>query len=262
MAELGRAPISGCVICYQEADRIADCLRSMAWCDELVVVDSGSTDGTQELAVEHGARLVVHAPFPGHRQQKQFAVEQASHDVVFCLDADERCTDELAARIEALRRAGPLADGYEMPRHNHYLGKVLRFGLHVPDRKLRLFDRRRGAWGGRNPHDHVEMQRGARVERLSEGIEHLSYRDFAHHRRTIASFSRISAEALAAEGRRGGLLDLVVRPPAVFVKSLLWKLGFLDGWRGFVVAAMASYATWRKYCCLRAQPDSEGEATR
>ena len=138
---------------------------------------------------------------------------------------------------------------------------LLRFGLHVPDRKLRLFDRRKGRWGGRNPHDHVEMQPDARVARLGEGIEHLSYRDFAHHKRTIDSFTRIAAEAMAAEGKRGTPLDLLVRPPAVFVKSLLLKLGFLDGWRGFTVAAMAAYTDWKKYWRLMRQPRrAAGEA--
>ena len=149
MADVDAAPISGCVICYQEADRIADCLRSLSFCDEVVVVDSGSTDGTQAIVERHGARLLTNVPFPGHKQQKQFAVDQARHDFVFCLDADERCTPELAERIEQLRRLPERADGYETPRRNHYLGRILRFGLHVPDRKLRLFDRRVGRWGGR-----------------------------------------------------------------------------------------------------------------
>jgi glycosyltransferase involved in cell wall biosynthesis len=247
MPEAKRAPVSGCVICYQEADRIEDCLRSLRFCDEVVVVDSGSTDGTQEIAARCGARLVTNAPFPGHKEQKQFAVEQAEHDLVFCLDADERCTPALAARIEELLLSGLAADGYEMPRHNHYLGRVLRHGLHVPDRKLRLFDRRKGRWGGRNPHDRVELAAGASVARLREGIEHLSYRDFAHHLRTIDSFTRIAADALAEEGKRATPLDLLVRPPAVFVKSLLLKLGLLDGWRGVAVASMAAYTDWKKY---------------
>ncbi len=247
MASGARTPISGCVICWQEQDRIADCVRSLAFCDEIVVVDSGSTDGTQRIAAELGARVVENKPFPGHREQKQFAVEQCRFDHVFCLDADERATPELSARLRELQARGPLGVAYEMPRHNHYLGRISRHGLFVPDRKVRLFDRRQARWGGRNPHDHVELQPGVIGERLAEGIEHLSYRDFAHHLRTIDSFTRIAAQALRDEGRHCTPVDLLVRPPSVFVKSLLLKLGFLDGWRGFVIAAMAAYTDWKKY---------------
>jgi glycosyltransferase involved in cell wall biosynthesis len=146
-----RTPISGSVICYQEADRIADCLRSLSFCDEIVVVDSGSTDGTGAIAAELGARVVVNAPFPGHREQKQFAIEQCRHDYVFCLDADERCTEALRVLVSSLQQNGLTAPGYEFPRHNHYLGRVVRHGLSWPDRKLRLFDRRRGRWAGCQP---------------------------------------------------------------------------------------------------------------
>ena len=242
-----RTPISGCVISFQEADRIADCIRSLSFCDEVIVVDSGSTDGTRQIAAELGARVLINQPFPGHREQKQFAVEQAAHAFVFCLDADERCTEALQQRVRAMQQQGLAAAAYEMPRLNHYLGRISRHGLFVPDRKVRLFDRSRARWGGRNPHDRVDVQPGARCERLTEGIEHLSYRDFRHHLRTIDSFTRIAAQALAAEGRRTNPFDLLVRPPAVFVKSLLLKLGCLDGWRGFVIAAMAAYTDWKKY---------------
>jgi glycosyltransferase involved in cell wall biosynthesis len=253
VTESAPVPISGCVICYQEADRIADCVRSLSFCDEVVVVDSGSTDGTQRIASELGARVIENRPFPGHREQKQFAVEQARFDHVFCLDADERCTPALQQRVRQLQQQG-LAAAYEMPRHNHYLGRISRHGLFVPDRKIRLFDRRSARWGGRNPHDRVELAAGVVCERLPEGIEHLSYRDFQHHLRTIDSFTAIAARQLAAEGKRANLFDLLVRPPAVFVKSLLLKLGFLDGGRGFVIAAMAAYTDWLKYWRLWRTP--------
>lgn len=260
MPERRLTPISGCVICYQEADRIADCVRSLACCDEVVVVDSGSTDGTREIAAGLGARVIVNQPFPGHREQKQFAIEQARFDHVLCLDADERCTPALVERVRSLRDGGLHADAYEMPRHNRYLGAVLRHGLAAPDRKIRLFDRRKARWGGRNPHDRVELNTGARAERLAEGIEHLSYRDFRHHLRTIDSFTHIAAQALAADGRRSNAFDLLVRPPSVFVKSLVLRLGFLDGWRGFVAAAMAAYTDWKKYWRLLRLPRAGGSA--
>jgi glycosyltransferase involved in cell wall biosynthesis len=239
--------LSGCVICHQEEDRIADCLRSLRFCDEVVVVDSGSTDRTREIAASLGARVIVNAPFPGHREQKQFAIEQAAHDWVFCLDADERATPALQARVRELAAAGLLGAAYELPRRNHYLGRPVRAGLFWPDRKVRLFDRRLARWGGTNPHDRVDVAAGQTVTRLQEPIEHLSFRDFRHHLRTIDSFTAIAARAMRAEGRRANPLDLLVRPPSVAIKSLLLRRGFLDGWRGFLIAAMAAYTDWKKY---------------
>jgi len=254
VAEAGPVPISGCVICYQEADRITDCVRSLAsFCDEIVVVDSGSTDGTQDLARQLGARIIENRPFPGYREQRQWAVAQTRFDQVFCLDADERCTEALQRRVQQLRQR-PMAVAYEMPRQNHYLGRILRHGLFVPDRKLRLFDRRFVRFVGRNPHDRIEVVPGQVCERLPEAIEHLSYRDFRHHLRTIDRFTAVAARELAAAGRRTNPFDLLVRPPAVFVKSYLLKLGLLDGWRGIVVAVMAAYTDWLKYWRLFRQP--------
>ncbi|MEM7202490.1 MAG: glycosyltransferase family 2 protein [Planctomycetota bacterium] len=246
-----RTPISGCVIAYQEEDRIADCVRSLSFCDEVIVVDSGSQDRTRELAEEAGARVVIHAPFPGYREQKQYAAMVAAHDWVLSLDADERITPELRERIEGLRGDGLRGAAYEMPRRNHYLGRVIRRGLFWPDRKVRLFDRRRARWGGTNPHDKVMVDSDGEVARLSEPIEHLSYRDLRHQLRTIDSFSRIAAVALHNEGRRATWLDLLFRPPAVMFKSLVLKRGFLDGWRGFLISGLAGYHSWLKYWRLR-----------
>lgn len=255
-----RTPISGVVICHQEEDRIGDCVRSLVCCDEVVVVDSGSTDRTREIAAGLGARVLLHAPFPGHVEQKQYAIAAARHDWVFCLDADERATPALQQRIRDLAAAGLQGAAYEMPRRNHYLGRVVRAGLFWPDRKIRLFDRRKARWGGTNPHDRVEVGPGVQIRRLDEPIEHLSYRDLRHHLRTIDSYSRIAALALAAAGRRAGPFDLLLRPPAVFVKSLLLKRGFLDGWRGFVIAALAAYTDWLKYWRLWRLPRRGGAA--
>ena len=255
-ANAGSVPISACIITYQEADRIVACLESVAFCAEVIVVDSGSTDATTELCAEHGARVVERTPFPGHIEQKRFAVEQARHDWVLCIDADERVSPELSAEILRLAEGGMAARAYEMPRRNHYLGRIVRRGLFWPDRKLRLFDRRFGIWGGTNPHDKVvERTEGAfgptGIVRLQGPLDHDSYRSFSDHLRTIDSFTAIAAKALRAQGRRSRIVDLLVRPPAVVIKSLVLKRGFLDGWRGFVIAGMAGYYDWLKYWRLR-----------
>ena len=248
-------PISGCVIAFQEEDRIEDCVRSLAFCDEVIVVDSRSTDRTRELAEAGGARVVVNHPFPGHREQKQFAVESATHDWVLCLDADERVMPGLRDEIEVLRRKGMPADAYDVERRNHYLGRIVKYGMFGPERKIRLFDRRRARWGGVNPHDRVEVAEGGRVEKMRGAIEHLSYRDFAHHKGTIDSFTRIAASAMYERGRRASTFDLLVRPTAAAIKSFAIQLGFLDGWRGFVIAWMAGRYDWLKYKRLRALGD-------
>ncbi len=263
-------PVSGCVIAFQEEEHIAACVLSLlACCDEVVVVDSGSTDRTRDLAQAAGARVVVNAPFPGHREQKQIAADLATHDWVLSLDADERVTEELAAQIVQLKQTGLATPAYEMPRRNHYLGRVLRGGIFVPDRKVRLFDRRAARWGGRNPHDKVLVSPAhGQPTRLGAPIEHYSYKDLRDHLRTIDALTAIAARSLRDEGRRFAWFDLLLRPVAVFAKSLFLKLGLRDGWRGWLVAAMAFYYDWLKYWRLRAEwkrrphvtPRSQGAA--
>lgn len=257
----GRTPISGCVITFQEVDRIEACVRSLACCDEVVVVDSGSTDGTCELAASLGARVVHNAPFPGFAAQRQFAVEQCRHDFVLCLDADERVTDELAAEIRALAGAGHLRGGYLLPRSNRYLGRRMRFGLFSPDRKLRLFDRRLGkVTTERPPHDHVALQAGVPVTELRGALDHLNYRTVAAHLRTIDSYARQFARHVATTGKRVLLVEVPVRAAAVLIKSLLLKLGFLDGWRGVWCSWLAAYSTWLKYWRAWREPRRREEA--
>ncbi|MBM4061471.1 MAG: glycosyltransferase family 2 protein [Planctomycetes bacterium] len=253
-AEPQRTPISGCVICWQEADRIADCVRSLGFCDEVVVVDSGSTDGTREIAAGFGARVVVNAPFPGCAAQRQLAVDLARHDFVLCLDADERVEPALGARIAALAAAGALRGGYRMQRRNRYLGRVMRHGLFVPDWKLRLFDRRAGRVVANPPHDHVAMEPGVPIEDLAGCLEHLNYRRLRDHLRTIDSYASQAAAAMGVAGRRAGPFDLAVRPVAVFLKSLVLKLGLLDGWRGWLCAGLAAWHDWLKYWRLLRLP--------
>ncbi len=247
----GRARISACIVAFQEADRIGPCLESLSFCDEILVVDSHSTDRTRELAAEHDAR-VIERDWPGHVAQKEFAVRAAKHDWVLCVDADERVSDGLRDEICALRDAGFFGhSGWEMPRCSRYLGRWIRHGTWYPDLSLRLFDRRRGHWGGNDPHDHVQLD--SAPGRLKNELLHEPYRSIDDHLATIASYTTIMADGMAARGRRASLLDLIVRPTARFFVFYVWKRGFLDGWRGFVLAVLATYYVFLKYAKLVAR---------
>lgn len=242
-----RPPVSACIVACDEEDRLGACLDSLGWCDEILVVDSHSRDGTRELARARGAR-VIERDWPGHVEQKEFAVRAAAHDWVLCIDADERVSPELVREIEALRAGGFGAAGYELPRVSRYLGRWIRHGTWYPDWKLRLFDRRRGGWGGRNPHDRVSVD-GA-VERLRGELLHEPYRTFEDHLATIDRYTTITAEAMRAEGRRARLSDVVLRPPARFLVFYVLRRGFLDGWRGLLLAYLAAHYVRLKYAKL------------
>ena len=243
-----RPRVSACIITRDEEDRLPDCLASLGWCDEMVVVDSHSTDRTRAIAESAGAR-VIERDWPGHVAQKEFAVRAATHDWVFCIDADERVSEELAAEIEARRAAGfEGAAGYSLPRLSSYLGRPIRHGSWYPDRKLRLFDRRCGGWSGRDPHDRVVVQ--GRVEELRSDLLHQPYRSFDDHLRTIDRYADIMAEELRRDGRRARLLDIVLRPPLRFLSFYVLRGGFLDGWRGLLLAYLAAHYVRLRYVKL------------
>jgi glycosyltransferase involved in cell wall biosynthesis len=247
-----RAPgLSACVIAFNEADRIGPCLASLACCDEVLVVDSHSTDRTREIAAAQGAR-VIERDWPGFVAQKEFAVRGARHDWVLCLDADERLSPPLQAELRALRAAGfPGAAGWEMPRLTHYLGGWIRHGTWYPDRQLRLFDRRRGKWVSPPAyalHERVELD--SAPARLRHAILHEPYRTFADHLRTIDHYTTIMADGLHRHGRRARVSDVVLRPCFAFVKFYCLKLGVLDGWRGLLLASLHAHYVRLKYAKL------------
>lgn len=241
-------PLSICVITYNEEGNIRDCLESVRWAEEIVIVDSGSDDLTVEIAREFTDR-VIEREFTGHVEQKNFCLDQASHEWVLCLDADERISPGLREEIEsALAKEAVGADGFTAPRKTFYMGKWIRHGGWYPDCKLRLFRRERGRWGGENPHDRVMLD--GRVAALSGEILHYTYRDLAHHLQTINLFSRISAESKRSRGVRYAALRMIVHPAAKFLKSYFFQAGFLDGMAGFLIAVMAAYSVFLKYAKL------------
>jgi glycosyltransferase involved in cell wall biosynthesis len=244
----GRSGLSACIITYNEADRIEACLRSVSFCDEIIVVDSHSTDATRELASALGAR-VIERDWPGYRSQKQFAVDAARNDWVLCLDADERVTDELRVGIAALRDRGfERFAGLSIPRITDYFGRFLRHGNAYPDRLVRLFDRRRGGWIGHEIHENTRVN--GRVGRLHGHLEHYSYRSLTDHHNRMQRYADLMARALFKSGKRCGLAKVLINPQWRFVRGYILRLGFLDGWRGLVFALIEANYVRRKYLQL------------
>lgn len=242
-----RAPVSATIITLNEAANIEAALASVAFCDERLVVDCGSKDGTVERARELGAK-VIHHPWPGHVAQKNYAVDQAAHEWILSIDADERITPQLREEIEATL-ASPQCDAYAMPRLNFYLGRWIRHSGWYPDAKIRLFRKSNGRWGGENPHDRVEVK--GKAGRLRGDLQHYPYRDLAHNIDTVNRYTTIAAAERFNKDRRVGLLRLLAEPPLVIMKKYLLQLGFLDGWPGLVIAATSGYYVFAKHAKLR-----------
>jgi glycosyltransferase involved in cell wall biosynthesis len=230
-----------------EEDRLEACLRSADFADEWIVVDSHSTDRTREIAAACGAQ-VVERDWPGHVEQKNFALSLARNDWVLCLDADERLSPELRGAILAALDGADLADGFEMNRRSWYLGRWIRHGGWYPDRKVRLFRRSRGKWDGANPHDRVRL--GGRKARLRGDLLHYSYRCLADHLRTVDSFTTIAARGKRERGEHADLLSITLRPAWKFLRMYLLKAGFLDGAPGFFAAVTSAYYVFLKYAKL------------
>jgi glycosyltransferase involved in cell wall biosynthesis len=240
--------ISACVITLNEADRIEACLKSLAFCDEIVVVDSGSTDATRELAAAGGARVLQRA-FDGYRAQKEFAVRAARHDWVLCVDADERVTAALRASIETARTPGFAAAGYRFARATEYFGAFLRHGNAYPDRVLRLFDRRRGGFrGGREIHEHASVD--GPVQTLAGDLEHRAYRSLSDQLARLDRYAQLMAEHQHASGRHAHVYNVIFNPFWRFLRGYVLRGGFLDGWRGLVYAYVEANYVRQKFIKL------------
>lgn len=237
-------PFTVTVITFNEERNIRDCLESVSWAPHIVVIDSGSTDRTVEIAREFTDHVTV-TDWPGHVQQKNRAVEQAPTDWILSLDADERVSPEMRVEVEAAMASEPTVAGFSFPRRTRYLGQWIRHGGWYPDRKLRLFDRRRARWGGTNPHDHVEAD-GPVTERFGD-ILHYTYRDMKHHLEVIDFFTDIAARERDLAGRkRWPVLGMLFNPPFKFCKMYFLQRGYRDGFAGFVVAGLGALYVFLK----------------
>ncbi|MBI3091841.1 MAG: glycosyltransferase family 2 protein [Candidatus Tectomicrobia bacterium] len=239
--------VSACVITYNEERNIEGCLESLKWCDEIIVVDSFSTDKTVELARRYTAKVRQHR-LVSHPEQKNLAISCATHAWVLNVDADERVTPALAAEIQEALAAnrGDIA-GYLMPRRTYFLGHWFRHGAWYPDRKLRLFRRDRGRFGGVNPHDKVVLDGPTQL--LRNDLLHYTYRDLSHNLATIDKYSD-HFTAHATLHPLWPIPAMLVKPPLKFLETFIYKRGFLDGLPGFVVAVMNSFYIFLKYAKL------------
>ncbi len=249
--------ISVVIITKNEERNLARCLASVASiADDVVVVDSFSTDATERIAREHGARFVQHA-FEGHIEQKNWAITQAKFPWVLSLDADEALDEKLQRSIAKVKRDSD-ATGYTMNRLTNYCGTWIRHGGWYPDVKLRLWDSRKGRWAGTNPHDRYELEAGGQVVHLDGDLLHFSYNSVSDHVRQADYFTTIAAKAYFEQGRTAPVWKLLLSPIAKFIGSYFVQLGFLDGYHGFLIARISAHATFQKYKKLRSLRHSAG----
>jgi glycosyltransferase involved in cell wall biosynthesis len=211
-------------------------------------VDSGSTDRTTELATNLGARI-VEANWRGYSGQKNWAAEQASNDWILSLDADEALSEALEAEIWNLKKSGPRYDGYTMPRLARYLGRWILHSGWYPDRKIRLYDRRKAKWVGDFVHETVHVD--GRVGHLESNILHFTCESLAEHVKTMDRYTTLAAQELAGRRIAVPLTRLIWAPPWTFLRTYIFQLGFLDGLEGLIIAYMAAFYTFLKYAKAR-----------
>lgn len=242
--------ISAVIITFNEEAKIADAIRSVAWADEVLVVDSESTDRTREIASEFGARVIVEK-WRGFAAQKQYATDQASHDHIFSLDADERVSEKLKDEIIKIRDSNIAADGYRISRLSTYLGREIRHSGWYPDWQLRFFDRTKGRWKDVAIHESIEMDPEATSSKLTGDILHFSIDSIKQHAEMItARYAPLSAEAMFNRGTRTSPVKIALLPVITFLQTYLIKAGFLDGFAGLVISYFAAYNVFLKHLLL------------
>lgn len=239
--------LSVTVITRNEAADIGQALASVAWADEIVVVDAQSTDDTVAIARRATDRVVVRE-WPGYIAQKNHAAALASHDWILSLDADERVTPALAEEIRQLIAGGPDAAAYRIPRVTWHLGRWVRATDWYPDYQTRLYDRRAARWTGKYVHEAVAAD--GRTGQLRGELQHYAYRDIADHLETIDRYTTLAARQMHEAGRRAGVFDVTVHPPLAFLRNYLARGGVREGLPGFIISALNSYYVFLKFAKL------------
>lgn len=243
--------ISAVIMTLNEERNIERCLLSLRGiADEIVVVDSFSTDRTEEICRQFGAIFTCHA-FKGYIEQRQYSVSQAKSDYILVIDADEALSDVLRDEILKVKENWAF-DGYKFNRLNSYCGQWIRHCGWYPDRKLRLFDRRKAAVKGRNPHDEIVLQTGEKIKNLRGDLLHYTYLSVEEHIRQIDRFTEIQAREKFMKGGKANILELLFSPGYKFIRHYFFQLGFLDGYFGYLICRNMAYSTFLKHAKLKA----------
>ena len=240
-------PVTVTIITLNESRHIAAAIDSAAWADEILVVDSGSTDDTVAIATAKGVR-VMSRTWPGYVDQKNYAASVASHDWIFSLDADERVTPALADEVRQVVASDPVERAFRVPRVTFHLGRWVRTTDFYPDYQTRLYDRRAARWQGKYVHESVVADGPS--GQLKNELQHYSYRDLADHLDRINKYSTLAAQQMYEGGRRAGVVDLLLHPPAAFLRNYVLRGGFSDGTAGLALSLVNAYSVFLKFAKL------------
>jgi len=243
--------ISVAIMTLNEERNMERCLQSVKdIADEIVVIDSYSTDRTEEICLKYGARFFRH-PFEGYVEQRRYSISQARHDRVLVIDADEALSEELRAEIQKVKEDWT-HDGYEFNRLNSYCGQWIRHSGWYPDRKLRLFDRTKASVKGKNPHDEIIMNEGAKVRHIKGDLLHFTYLSVEEHIKQINRFTEIQAKGNFERGKKASCFSILFSPGYKFIRHYFFKLGFLDGYYGYLICRNMAHSTFLKHAKLKA----------
>ena len=242
--------VSAVIITYNEERDIERCLKSIEGvADEIIVVDSFSTDKTKEICNKFNVKFYQH-PFNGYRDQKNYALALASYEHILSLDADEALSEKLKQSIINVKDNWD-SDGYSFNRLNNYCGAWIHHTSWYPDRKIRLFDSKKGKWGGLNLHETVEMTNGSKVSNLNGDLLHWAYYSYEEHIQKVNNYSTLGAQEYFNAGKKSGPFSAILHSRWAFFKSYFLKRGFLDGYYGFVISNLTAYKIFLKYIKLR-----------